>query len=278
MIRVTKFSGESVVFEPKKLLKSLLKSGASHQEAQWVLGEVSKSIREGDTTKNIYKLAHRELKKLSAAHATRYHLKEGLLALGPTGYVFEQYIARLFEKLGYAVDTNQIIAGKCVSHEIDVLIANQDEVGFIECKFTNKHNSKIDVKMPLYLKSRWDDVRDITVNTSFFGDLNIKSCWLVSNQKFSSDAQAYANCVGMNWLGWDSATANSLGCLIDKIKFYPITSLQILTISEKKWLLDKGVLSVFDVFEMWELFNELGMSQTRLKKLETEIHHLIDIP
>jgi hypothetical protein len=36
---------------------------------------------------------------------------------------------------GYQTVTNLILSGKCVSHEIDVLIKKDNELAMVECKF-----------------------------------------------------------------------------------------------------------------------------------------------
>lgn len=275
MLQVRKFSGDLVPFEADKLLKSLLKSGASPREAQFIFDQVIKSVDEGTSTKLIYKIAHRELKKMSGAHATRYNIKQGLLALGPTGYVFEQFIARLFAQMGFKVQTNIIVKGACVSHEIDVFLEKDAHQGFIECKFSNRDNAKVDVKVPLYVKARWDDVRQCTLADNNTVKMAYSSCWLVSNQRFSADAKNYAACIGMQWLGWDKDAANSLAFYVDKFKTYPITSLTTLTQAEKMKAIEARIICVQDVVSNWVIFDKMKLSKSRLRKLEDEIHALL---
>lgn len=74
-MRVTKFSGELVHFDKRKLEKSLQKSGANQLMVDQILSEIEKTLYEGIPTKKIYKLAFQLLKKLSNAHAARYNLR-----------------------------------------------------------------------------------------------------------------------------------------------------------------------------------------------------------
>ncbi len=48
---------------------------------------------------------------------------------------------------------------------------------------------------------------------------------LVTNTKFSSKAIKYANCVGINLLGWRYPKEGGLEYYIEKEKFYPLTIL-----------------------------------------------------
>jgi len=40
--------------------------------------------------------------------------------LGPTGYPFEKYIAKVLNTYNFTTKTNQVLNGKCVFHEVDV--------------------------------------------------------------------------------------------------------------------------------------------------------------
>ena len=52
------------------------------------------------------------------------------------------------------------LIGKCISHEIDVLLLKNDVVTMIECKFHSGQDAKSDVKVPMYILSRFNDVKD----------------------------------------------------------------------------------------------------------------------
>lgn len=61
---------------------------------------------------------------------------------------------------------NQFLEGVCVTHEIDVLAENDRHVLLIECKYHNKQGLFSDVKVPLYIHSRFHDVLDRWNKTS----------------------------------------------------------------------------------------------------------------
>ena len=88
-MKVTKFSGELVLFDKEKLQHSLRKSGADENAVFQVMHEIDKQLYEGIPTKKIYKLAFQLLKNFSNAHAARYNLRSAVQALGPAGFYFE---------------------------------------------------------------------------------------------------------------------------------------------------------------------------------------------
>ena len=158
-MKVVKYSGDTVDFNSNKLLKSLLKAGANPEQAQHIISTISAQLFDGMATKQIYKMAFALLKKNSNAHAARYNLREAIRMLGPAGFYFEKYIARLFESEGYKTKTNLVLQGKCVTHEIDVLIQKDSEMGMVECKFHAGREVASDVKVPMYILSRFNDLK-----------------------------------------------------------------------------------------------------------------------
>jgi hypothetical protein len=91
------------------------------------------------------------LKKEANSQAKQYSLREGLRLLGSAGFFFEKYIDRLFTSEIYDTRANLILQGKCVSHEIDVLVKKDVVVSMIECKFHSRREATSDMKVPLYV-------------------------------------------------------------------------------------------------------------------------------
>jgi hypothetical protein len=156
-MKIVKNSGDIVDFNPEKLRKSLLKSGAEAKAVDKILETIKKQLYAGISTKNIYKMAFGLLKKTANAHAARYNLREAIRLLGPAGFFFEKYVARLFASEHFETQTNLTLQGKCVSHEIDVLIKKNNSVAMVECKFHQGIDAASDVKVPMYILSRFND-------------------------------------------------------------------------------------------------------------------------
>lgn len=268
-ILVTKASGETAPFIEDKLRNSLLHSGANDKQIDEILNEVSSQLYEGISTKKIYRLAFNKLKDRSKHLAARYHLKQGIMELGPSGYPFERFIGEILKQQGYSVKVGEIVKGKCVNHEIDV-IAEKDNYHFmIECKYHNRLGTISNVKIPLYIQSRFKDVEAEWVKIPQH-DKKIHQGWVVTNTKFSSDAIQYGNCAGLKLLGWDYPIKQSLKDIIDDLGLYPITCLTTLTRAEKQKLLDLKVVLCREICANKKLLNNIGMNESRVKKVIEE--------
>lgn len=238
-ILVKKYSGDLVPFEPDKLKQSLFKAGANEQLINSILNEIEGCIFEGISTKEIYKKAFTQLKKASKITAGRYSLKKAIMELGPSGYPFESFIGHLFEFQGYEVETGVVLNGKCVTHEVDVKAENETELHFMECKYHGKPTFKLDVKVALYVHSRFND---LAANYQPKVPHKKLKGWLVVNTGFTTDAIQYANCSGMNMIAWAYPEKGSLKERIEISGLYPISCLLSLSKVEKQKLLNEDVV------------------------------------
>lgn len=272
-MKVVKHSGNIVEFEPEKLKKSLLKSGAATDVVESILQSIQGEIYDGIPTKQIYKMAFGLLKKASNSHAAQYNLRSAIQMLGPAGFFFEKYIARLFASEHYKTQTNLILQGKCVSHEIDVVIKKDDQISMIECKFHAGREVVSDVKVPMYILSRFNDLKDRKQSIYTNSD-KITSCWIVTNNRFSSDAVAFGNCSNINMLSWDYPKKENLRAKIDKDKLYPVTCLTTLSLAEKDKLLVLDIILANELINNSESLERIGLSPNRIKNVLKEVTDL----
>jgi len=94
---------------------------------------------DGISTSEIYQHVLEFLDTSSHPYSrAKYSLKESIMMLGPTGYPFEDFIARLLESQGYTTKVRQILNGKCITHEIDVIAEKDRTTAAIEAKFHNQ--------------------------------------------------------------------------------------------------------------------------------------------
>lgn len=272
-MKIVKHSGDIVDFDPDKLRASLLKSGASALVVDDILHKIEKEIFQGISTKSIYKRAFGLLKKDANAFAARYNLRAALQMLGPDGFFFEKYIARLFASENYETKTNIILQGKCVSHEIDLLTMKNDSVAMVECKFHSSREAASDVKVPLYVFSRFNDLKEKEHFVFSRKDM-ISKCWIATNNRFTLDAINFSKCSGISLLSWDYPDGNSLKTKSDNDCLYPVTCLTTLSMVEKEKLL------ILDIILAKELVNNAGplekinLSPIRIKNVLKEVREL----
>ncbi len=272
-MKIVKNSGEIVDFDSDKLKASLLKSGASLVAVEDILNKIKQELFEGVSTKHIYKRAFLLLKKEAHSHAARYNLRAAILALGPAGFFFEKYIARLFDAENFTTSNNLTLQGKCVSHEIDVVVKKNNEIGMIECKFHSSKEAACDVKIPLYVFSRFNDLKDR--NQPIFSNKDsISKCWIATNNRFTGDAISFAKCSGINLLSWDYPKNNSLKTKNDIDCLYPVTCLTTLSIAEKGKLLILDVILAKELMNNTEALEKISLSSKRIINVLKEVREL----
>lgn len=274
-IYVTKASGERAPFNEDQLRNSLKRSNTNDELIEQVIVKVKSELHDSISTKEIYEMAFKLLRKKSSQSASRYKLKRAILELGPTGFPFENYISELLKSKNYSTEVGAIVKGHCVSHEIDILADKESSYLVIECKFHSDQRRICDVKVPLYINSRFLDVatelkkKPQFKNKNFFGGL-------VTNTRFSSDALAYGTCMGMFMLSWDYPHGKSLKSLIDQSGLHPLTSLMTLTKYEKQQLLNKGIVLCKSLVGNEKILNEIQVSASRIKKVLSEAEYLCE--
>lgn len=273
-IRIAKYNGDLEVFQVEKLKSSLRRCKTPEAEIDKIVDHVLPIIYDGISSKEIYKKAFSQLKKHNRTLASKYSLKRAILDLGPTGYPFERLISALLRHKGFDTKVGIILQGNCVTHEIDVL-AEKDGITYaVECKFHSDPKAASNVKVPLYINSRFLDIQEYW-NKDPKRKSRLKQGWLVTNTRFTSDAIAYSQCVGLKLLSWDYPENNGIKHNVDAHSLYPITTLTTLTKHEKNQLIQKDIILIKELFDAIEALEDIGVSAIRIKKIMTEVTNLI---
>lgn len=272
-MKIIKHSGNVVEFDRHKLKLSLLRSGADKPVVENVIQQIEKEIYEGIPTKQIYKLAFSLLKKYSKSHAARYNLRTAIQQLGPAGFFFEKFIARIFEADRYEAKTNLLLQGNCVGHEIDIALKKNNTIVMTECKFHNSREANSDVKVTMYILSRFNDLKGKEHNIFTRHD-KISRCLIVTNKRFTTDAITFANCSGIELLSWDYPKNNSLKVKIDHNNLYPVTCLTTLSRAEKEKLLILNILLVKELLNNREALQKINISENRIVNVLKEASEL----
>lgn len=268
-ISITKMSGEKAEFSMDKLRNSLKRSGVSHNLVEQIVGKVKEELYEGVSTKEIYNRAYAILKRKKPALASRYKLKKAIYELGPTGFPFEKFIAAIMRFSGHKTSTNVLLMGSCVHHEVDVVALKNNHKILIECKFHSEEGRKCNVKVPLYINSRFADIKKF-VGTDY---LNGKG-WLATNTRFTEDALKYGKCIGLYLLSWDYPKGDSLKERIDRLGLYPITVSSILSKREKQFLLCRDIVLCRQLLDDAFYLDHLGVSEVRKQRIFDQINEL----
>ena len=272
-ISIVKASGEVVNFSLKKLRRSLKRTGADDDFVEHILQTVHDEVYDGISTKEIYNRAFAMLKKKKNVFAAKYKLKKAIYELGPTGFPFEYFISSLLKYSGYKTSVGEVLQGECVQHEIDVLAHKNKETSVVECKFHSEQGQVCNIKVPLYIHSRFQDVKNHW-NTFKKHNTILTQGWVVTNTRFTKDAIQYGKCVGLNLLSWDYPEENSLKAIIDRLGLYPVTVSTLLTKREKEFLLSRSIVLCRELIGDSFFLDHLGISEIRKKRILAEINQL----
>ncbi|MDF1516868.1 MAG: restriction endonuclease [Lutibacter sp.] len=272
VVIVKKISGDLEPFSIQKLSKSLQNSGASKEEIEKIVEAVQPELYDGISSNLIYKKAFGLLKKHNRVSASKYSLKRAIFELGPTGFPFERLISALLKQKGYKTKIGEILKGECITHEIDVLAEKDGNVFTVECKFHKNPTNISNVKIPLYINSRFLDVQKVWNNSG--KSTHLKQGWLVTNTRFTKDAIDYAKCVDLTLISWNYPPNNSLKNNVDKYGLYPITTLTSLTKKEKTQLMEKDIILVKELSKNPDSLNHLGFSEKQKALVLAEVHKL----
>lgn len=238
-IFIRKASGEYELFDESKLKHSLERAGADKRISESIAFEVKKVLFEGISTRKIYSIAFRILRRHDQKKALLYKLKQSLFELGPTGYPFEFLIGEIFKRRGFEVDVGKIIDGHCITHEMDVIATNKAEI-------------------------------------PAFSNLTF-SAGVVTNTRFSSESIEYSKCNGIMLLGWDYPQNNGLKEIMENENIYPITILGNLTKNQKEQLMDQGVVTCKQLVLNMKILTDFTISKRKLMKLEQELDDIMNL-
>ncbi|EGV44744.2 ATPase [Bizionia argentinensis JUB59] len=272
---IKKSNDEVELFSFEKLTNSLRNSGANENDIATIITKLKLEVYDGISSNEIYKKAYALLKKHNRIAASRYSLKRAIFDLGPTGYPFERLVGALLNEKGFKTKVSVILNGECVTHEIDVLAEKDKNVYAIECKFHSDKRAASNVKIPLYINSRFLDIQK-EWNSNSKNKTHLKQGWLVTNTRFTEDALNYGKCVGLTLLSWDYPKNNGLKANIDTLALYPVTTLTTLNKKEKHQLIDKNVILVKELINAKEKMKNIGISEVRIQRILDEVKQLCE--
>jgi len=275
-MQITKSDGTTQLFEEEKLVNSLRHVGASSQAIDDVVDEVEKEMWQGMPTTDIYHRAFELLKKHSTPVASRYSVRRAMFELGPDGFPFEKFVAKIFKIWGYEAVTDQTLLGTCVEHEMDVVAWKEKDLAMAEVKFHNEFGLKSDIKVALYVKARFDDLAETTFE---YGGIKRKLTdrYLFTNTKFTEAAIQYGTCKGLNMISWNHPGDNSLHKIIDRNGLYPVTCLVSLNHHQKKDLIGLGIIVVSDITTNPGSLNAVGIHPEAAKVVLAEVSNMAPV-
>lgn len=266
MIHVIKADRHYEPFSEHKVMDSIRRARIPQNLQAEVLAHVKSKLYDGISTAEIYQHIMEFLNQSPKPYVkARYSLKEAIMMLGPSGYPFEDFVSKLLESEGYKTSVRQVLSGRCITHEVDILAEKDGKTIVIEAKFHNSPGTRSEVQVALYTHARFEDVK---VRNS------VHESWLITNTKTTIDANTYAQCSGMKVVSWDYPAGNSLREMIERSGLHPITAMTTLAHSQKMTLLENHVVLCRDIAEHPDLLDMLYLAKADRDQVLKEAQEL----
>ena len=256
-MQIIKASGKKEEFEPLKIQNTIMQAGASEKLAKDVLKKILDEYKDKNKvqSKAILNKIIDLLQEKNPDIAARYDLKRAIMNLGPSGFPFEVYFSKILENHGYQVKVGQILQGKNITQEVDIVAENKLRY-MIECKYHNKLGIHTKVNVAMHTYARFLDLKN-----------QFDYPWLATNTKCTTDLISYANGIDMKITSWQYPKKENLKTLIEEKALYPITIIRSIDENSKQKLHDAKIVLVKDLalYDIEELKIKTKLSKETLK-------------
>lgn len=268
-VTIRKADGSEALFDEEKVLRSMARAHVPENLQQEALNHLKTTLFPNISTKEIYAQLFDYIKIKNRPAALKYSLKNAIQALGPSGFPFEKFVARIYEAQGFETETNVILNGDCVEHEIDVIAKKEDEKVMAEVKFHNHGGVHTDLKVALYVWARFQDVET---------GHHFTRAEIVTNTKLTESALRYVQCKAMRILGWNYPAEQTLPHLVEQFHLHPITALSEFSQREIQLLIDAGVVLCRDLTErdVEDISRETGVSHQKLTQAHEDVRRMFE--
>jgi hypothetical protein len=231
-MEIVKSTGQRVEYDRGKIVETLRHAGANQETIDRIIPKVEAKFQDGMTTRRVYSLLRKEIRKASRGLAHRYNLRNALLKLGPAGFKFEKYVASILAAYQYEVEIpDQDLFGICVRHEVDVIATKDGQTAMIEAKFRNKFGLTVSLKDTMATYAAY---QDLVEGGETGKGRHLDELWIVTNGRLSERAHQFGVCRGIRMVAWGSEE-HSLARMVDHTTLYPITVIDDL----RQWELDR---------------------------------------
>ncbi len=240
-LKVTKWNGEKQEYDPEKVLGTLSRYGVTGKEAKDMLDEIESKLFSGIRTSKILDIMHRRLDEREKTGRLKRDLRSALVLM-KSAPDFEEYVRLLLASEGYDVRPNAVIRGRCVKHEIDGVLERDGELVYLETKHHRRCHSYTPFYVSLSAKAKFDDIRrgyEEGVNSYDFSRVLI-----VCNTRMTEHARRYAECVGIDHIGWKAPPERGIDRIITEAGVYPVTILRSVGRRERNALSEAGIVTL----------------------------------
>jgi len=167
-----------------------------------------------------------------------------------------------------------MIKGKCTDYETDVVLKKEAIKDFVfgECKYHNEVGTRVNINVILENYASFIDLNKGKFAESYKSKGYHVRKMVITNTKFTSKAVDFANCYGLDLLGWKYPKDKSLSFYIEEQKLYPVTILPSCDPMTLKIIYDKDILFAKELLKpsVDNLFKDQNGFEKKLQQLVKE--------
>jgi len=274
VVVVTKFDGSTQEYDRQKVINTCLRMRLSRAAAEEVANNVERKIYDGIRTKQIMRMILKNIERYRPVVKIQNDLRDSISRLRSKPD-FEQFVAMLLREMGYTVETNVIVSGRCIEHEIDAVARRGNETLYVEVKHHDQPHTFTGVDVFLIARSVMEDL--VEGSKSGKNRYNFTKAFIVCNTKLSFHAERYAVCRNIDHMAWNHPENKSLQLLIEEKKLFPITFLKDVDSKTLEIFGNANIILLKQLANMTltELQRRTNLSKSKLQDLQNKAKNIL---
>jgi hypothetical protein len=273
-VRVRKFDGSLEAFSRQKVVLFCRRMGASKRDAEAIADNVEDHLFDEIPTKRILQMARRYLRQHESDAELRRDLRSAICLLRSKPD-WELFVRLLMKDIGYDIEGNRILRGKCVENEVDGILRTASQTIMLEVKHHVAPHTKTSLDIP---RQVWATYTDLLEGFKLaHHDVNLTGALIVCNTKFSDEGKKYADCQGIGHLSWKNPLERGLEALIEEEKCYPVTILKEVDHETASTLGDHGIVLLKQLMtdDLKALSLKTGLQIDRVERLRAHARKIL---
>jgi hypothetical protein len=270
---VTKADGSKQQFDRNKIVATCMRMGASRLEAEEIAGKIESRMYYGISTARVLQMIFQFIHRFRPSASRMYDLRKGL-SLMNSKPEFEKFVQILLSNVGYEVNPNQILRGKCIEHEVDAIARKNGVTYFVEAKHHYNYHAFTGLDESRIARALLEDV-----NEGFalgLTNLKIDRAMIVTNTKYSEQALRYGSCRNILQIGWSTPVDLGLRDIIVEKNLYPLSCIRGLKVGTRSQLVDSGVLLINQLVaeDSAELARRTALPQEVINNIKSKVESI----
>jgi hypothetical protein len=267
---VKKADGSLQKFDKEKVARTCLRMGTDRQTAYEIADRVEARLYDGIPTSKVLQMIFHYVRKNKPHVRNLYDLRKGISLMGSKPE-FEAYVRAILAHAGFEVSPNQLLAGKCVTHEVDGVARKNGFTYFVEAKHHLNYHTPTGLDESRIARAVLEDVVEgIALGKS---NLKIDGAMIVTNTRYSQEAIQYGKCREILQIGWSSPAGHGLQDLIEGTNLFPLSCLRGLKRDVRDKLVTSGIVILEQVLneETTELARKTGLPSQVIRKIKDDL-------